>query len=425
MNLNISKQVRSCQIMLYTDQIGYRKEEIEIEEQKKILKDWLDSIKLDGVLFYGIVHDSDLTTLLDDDGYSDKDEKPHIHLVFYSNKVFRPITIFKKLGIEIIKDDETLYTHGGFSYLNNKNHDTCKAIMYLVHQTDAAVLENKFPYNITDIVSNDTGDWFLTYKEEYLTYSKGLFVNKKGKVRELDEENMLFDILDEVFKLGYNLGDFDSYLESLPRRYKYKYEKKIEEYYYKGVHRRYEDKASLDVHRVSIFIYGPAGCGKTYGSVHTLIDMNRKVYQVGQSSGTGGEDNIKPNDCLIYDDRIPKNALDKADTNICELYRRNSGNGVFGGDFFIINHNRDFDDAFKNYYKDKDDVSTGLSEEARALKTRFYILEVNSCGMVTVKSRCSRGLDSDRKLKDDKFEEFLKRFSNYVYDLYIKSGSPF
>lgn len=415
--LDLSKTCKACDLLLYVDQIGHRKEKLTVDEQKIILNSFLEEdIDLDDIAFYGIVHDSDLKTLVDKEGYSEELEKPHIHLVFYcSSHQFRPIVLFKKLGIDITQADVNYLTHGGFEYLNIRKHEVCKSVLYLVHQTDKSILDRKFPYEVANIVTNDPDrDYFLHYSDEYNKYCHGLFISKTGQVKQLDEEDMLFDILDEVFKLGYDLGDFDSYLESLPRRYKYKYEKKIEEYYYKGVRRRYEDKANLDVHRVSIFIYGPPGCGKTYGSIHTLLDLDRKVYQVGQSSGTGGEDYIKPNDCLVYDDRIPKNALDKADTNICELYKRNSGNGIFGGDFFIINHNRCFYEAFKNYYKDKDDDSTELSEEAKALATRFYVLEVTLDGNVLVKGKCTRGLKADIDIRDKKFDSFLKIFQSYI-----------
>lgn len=423
-SLNLSKPVRAWQIMLYCDQIGYRNQDLDENQQEQILSDFLKNIKFTEGLFYGIVHNKELTTKLEDADFNELPEKRHIHLVFYTSNQIRPYTILKSLDVEIIKDDETLYTHGGFSYLNIKKHEVSKAILYLNHNTEKALMENKPLYAISDIVTNDTDkDWYFKYSEEYSRYSEGLYINKFGQVQQINEEDKLFDILDRVFEIGYEMGDLDKYLDTeIPRRYKYKYEHRIEEYYYKGVHKRYTEKDTLNVHRCSIFIYGPPGVGKTYASIHSLKDLGRSIYQVGQSSGSGGEDNIKPNDCLIYDDRIPKNCLDKADTNICELYRRNANNGVFGGDYFIINHNRSFDDAFKDYYKSESEKdSTDLSAEAEALKTRFYIIEVDDKGIVWTHQHCTRGLKIDRDIVDIKFDKFIKLFTDYIHYKYTNS----
>lgn len=418
--LDLSKQVRAWQIMLYCDQIGHRNEDLTEDEQEQILKDFLNGITFKDGLFYGIVHTKELTTKVDDSDYTEVSEKKHIHLVFYTSNQIRPFTILKSLGIQIIKDDENLYSHGGFSYLNIKKHEVAKAVLYLNHNTEKAILDNKPSYNISDIVTNDTEpDWYHKYSDEYTRYCEGLYVNKYGQVQTLNEEDKLFDILDEAYEIGYSFGDLDSYIDEIPRRYKYKYYSKIEDSYYRGVHKRFTNKDTLDVHRCSVFIYGPSDTGKTYASVHSLLELGRRVYQVGQSSGTGGEDNIKPGDCLVYDDRVPKNCLDKADTNVCELYRRNSNNGVFAGDYFIINYNRPFDEVFKNYYKTDDD-SEGLSEEAKALKTRFYIVEVDINGHYTVHQKGERGTQEDCAIRDKKFNDFMNHFNKHFTEFYEK-----
>jgi len=270
-------------------------------------------------------------------------------------------------------------------------------------------------YDYSEIVTNDTNEFYTNFTKEYDYYLKDLYVNKKGQINQLDEEDALFDILDRAFDFGYNLDNYDILLDSIPRRYIHKYLTKINAEYFRGVDKRYRDKSNLDVLRVSIYIEGTPECGKTYGSVHTLLDMNRSVYQVSASSNTGAEDNIRPYECLIYDDRIPQKVLDKADTNICELYRRNANNGVFGGDFFIMNYNTSFDKTFKNYYKDKDDTSEGLSDQAKALKTRLFIVQIID-GQVNVVQRCMRGTPEQVQQRNDKFNEFIKRFRRYIAD---------
>lgn len=416
--LDLSKRVRAWQIMLYCDQIGHRNEDLTDAEQETILKDFLNGIIFNDGLFYGIVHNKELTTKVEDSDYSELPEKKHIHLVFYTSNQIRPFTILKSLGVQIVKDDENLYTHGGFSYLNIKRHEVAKAVLYLNHATEKAIMDNKPSYAISDIVTNDVEpDWYHNYANEYSKYSEGLYVNKFGQVQVLNEEEKLFDILDEAYEIGYKFGNLDVYIDEIPRRYKYKYYKKIEEFYYRGVHKRFTNKDMLDVHRCSIFIYGPSDTGKTYASVHSLLELGRSVYQVGQSSGTGGEDNIRPCDCLVYDDRVPKNCLDKADTNVCELYRRNSNNGVFAGDYFIINYNRSFDEVFKNYYKNDDDIA-GLSEEAKALKTRFYIVEVDAKGGYVIHQRGERGTQEDCVIRDSKFDDFMVHFTKHFTVFY-------
>lgn len=330
------------------------------------------------------------------------------------------------MNINITKADEKLYEHDGFSYLNIHSHDLSRQVLYLVHSTEAAIKDLKYSYRIEDIVTNDLDkDYFMKYKEEYEIYCKGLYVNKKGKIKELDEEDFLYNLLDEVCELGYRLGDLDKFKEEIPRRYKYKYEKDIDREYWRGVDKRLESRDDIDVHRCSIFIFGPSDIGKTYASVHSLMDMYRKVRTIGMSSGTGAEDKVKPNECLVYDDRIPKNCLDKADTNICELYRRGSNNRIFGGDYFIMTYNRRFDDAFRNYCKDKDDESSMLSPEALAVKSRFYIVEVDSKGNCLLIQKCTRGLISDCEIRDKKFFDFMGKFEKYL-DEYRRDGEgPF
>ena len=415
MDINFSKQCRCFALMLYVDQIGHRKENLTNEEQIKILRDYLNGLELKNIKFYAIVHHKELTNNFDTD-LKDKEEKPHIHMIFRSNYSIRPSTVFKMIGVEINDSDKSLYSKKGFYYLNTKRHDEVSSIVYLTHETDNAKLELKPLYNRNEIVTNDSAGYIDKCYEDYQTYFGGLRINKKGKVNSLEEQNILFDYLDEVSKLGYELGDLNEYVDNIPRRYKYKYEDKISNAYFKGVQRRIQNNDRLDVNRVSIYIYGEAGTGKSYGALHTLEDMGRKYYQVTASSGTGGEDDVMPNQCLVYDDRLPANCLDKADDRICRTYRRNRNNGVFSGDFFIINHNKSFDDAFKDWFKNKNENDDKLSEVVKAMKTRFFILNVKN-GEVIVEQMNSRLSDFYAE-KEKKFMEFKAIFEKYIKDHY-------
>lgn len=416
-------------LMIYVDQLGYRQEECQpemsLEDQVKLLNDFLQSLLSDEdrqFEFFGIVHCLEVKASFSTN-LTEVNEKPHIHIAFIFDHRSRPITVLKyltKFGLDIdVEKDRTLYTHEGYKVLNFQRHDQYRAYAYMTHETDQAIFEGKPTYSKDALVTSFDSLKKEEYESNYRKYFDKLFLNKYGQVQEISEENQLIIYLDECFRLGYNLEDLDSYLDTLPKHYLLKYKRKFPEYYYDGARKRYEDKSNLDVLRVSIYIEGVPECGKTYGSIHTLLDLGRKVYQVGQSSGSGGEDNIKPRDCLVYDDRIPKNCLDKADTNICELYRRNSSNGLFGGDFFIMNYNSSFEDAFKNYYKDKDDASDSLSDQALAVKSRLFIIKVSG-GCVQVKQRCTRGLPEEVKLRNDKFNQFLEIFTKYISEKFDK-----
>jgi len=401
--------------MLYVDQIGHRKEDLTNKEQIKILRDYLKGLDFTDIMYYGIVHYKELTNNFNTD-LRDEEEKPHIHIIFRSNYSIRPSTVFKKIGVEITKSDEKIYTHGGFSYLNTKKHEEISSIVYLSHETDKAKIDLKPLYSRSEIVTNDSAEYIEKCYEDYQIYFGDLRINKKGKVNSIEEQNILFDYLDEVYKLGYEFGDLRFFLDNIPRRYKYKYEDKISTYYFKGVQNRIMNNDRLDVNRVSIYIYGEPGTGKSYGALHTLEDLGRKYYQVTASSGTGGEDDIMPNQCLVYDDRLPTNCLDKADDRVCRTYRRNSNNGVFGGDFFIINHNKSFNKAFKDWFKNKNDDDDELSEEVKAMKTRFFILNVKN-GKVVIEQMNCRPSDYYAE-KEKKFLEFKSIFEKYIKEHY-------
>lgn len=413
-SLNLSKQAKAWQIMLYVEQIGIT-EELTREQKIIKLKEFLNSLKFDRGLFYGILHYKELVTkLFDEENFVEEYEEPHLHLVFYTTNQYRPSTILKDIGVIIKKENESLYTHGGFSYLNIKQHQVASSVIYLNHNSSPAKNENKILYEISDIVTNDTDiDWYIKYEKEYATYIDGTYVNKYGQIQQLHEDNELFDYLDASFNYGYDLKDFELFINEIPRRYKYKYYDKLEKYYYQGVDKRYNDKMNTDVCRVSIFIQGTYECGKSYASKMALLDMNRKVEIIGASSGTGAEDNVKPTDCLIYDDRIPKFCLDKADTYMCRTYRRGSHNGIFAGDFFIMNYNSSFEESFKSYYKDKGDDITELSDQAKAVKTRLFIIKIET-GKVKILQRCMRGTPEQIRERNKKFEEFLTYFKKYI-----------
>lgn len=413
--LDLSKQVRAWQIMLYVEQIGHR-EELTKDEKEVILKEYLDNIEFKDGLFYGILHNKELNTVLNEDvNFTEEKEEPHLHLVFYTANQIRPSTILRLLGIEILKENENLYTHGGFSYLNIKKHEVAKAILYLNHNTEKAIIDNKPLYEISDIVTNDTEvEWYHKYSEEYSKYSEGLYINRFGQVQQVNEEDKLFDYFDELEKLGFEFGDFYKYIDSIPRRYKYKYYHKLEEVYYRGVHRRLRMNYNLRVNRVAIFIHGGHGVGKTHACEYALQKLNRCFNTITSSSGTGGEDNIIPGQSIIYDDRIPANCLDKADDKVCMTYRRNSNNGVFSGDFFIINHNKSFDSAFSEWWKSKGDPEDELSASCKALKSRFFIIEVSDYGTITVVQVPTRAESEVQKEKIAKFNEFLKYFSEPI-----------
>lgn len=326
--INFGVQCRSFTFMVYIDQIGHRMEKLDVDASKDILDEFMRRIKNDSdrnFEFFGITHFKEYKNDFDTK-FEDKPEKTHAHItVIHNSKSQRCSTTLRYMkenyGLDINLDrDKTMYQKGGFKINNEKSHGICSQYMYCMHLTNDAIKENKPEYEENYIITSLDSIAIDGLKEEYNKYMNGLFLNRFGKVRELDEESFLFDLLSKFESFGYNLDDINDHLYDrtlVPERYYYKYLDKIEKYYYRGINRRVDTTTELDIDRVSIFIQGPPGCGKSYGVVKALKDMGKSVYCVTSSSGTGGEDGIKANQCIVYDDRIPKDCLDKADQKIC------------------------------------------------------------------------------------------------------------
>lgn len=382
--LTSESSVRSISLKFYFEQIP---------DGENVLYDTIRGIDKGKYHVLAIKHDKDT---VGDDFWEPSVEKPHFHIIARSsnNSPTKLGTVLNMFGVVFRKglDDVLLAHHGAETVRNFAN-----MAVYLTHDTEDAILDGKYQYQISDIVSNLTEDEIMRVRDGYIR------LHDIGKVSDSD-----MAVLDkEARQLGYDLKDFDEWYGSLPYKVRSNcHIKTIKESYELGVSERMETGINLDVPRLCIFIRGEANLGKTYASKASVIGL--KIREVVK--GSGRYDDIRlSDDVLIADDVEMANILNMCDNRICRARKRCKGSPIWSGRYVIVTSNKSFEEWVRSS-PDNDDIE--------ACRSRFFIchIETDSDGThyLHCDSPASRGSSEVRLGLKARYIEFRDKFNDTI-----------
>lgn len=445
---SIESSVRTLSLKCYAEQVegyeeykelGWTDDSILLEVMNRL--DNTDLFPRDLFIELGIIHNRDN---LDDDFWLPSVEKPHIHV--WLKVLGNPLklrTLFNKLGINgKRKEDEKLWKKHGAESISSSIEECA---LYSTHETADAIRDGKFTYDIEEVHTNLT-------REELLQLRAAAESKKLGKERSTTIE--LEKINAEAYRRGYELKDFDDWFFSLPFdiQRQTSFEKLCRNTYSRGMGKLAEEKRNLN--RLSIFIKGEPGKGKTFSTLEALKRMNKKVFFV-DGGKTGKFDNLKAShEALVIDDYRSENVLKMSDNYLCQAYRRQNNNPLWAGNIFISLNNKDFFDWveecdsstfswFKSWENKKKDVETyytyckryesdskfrekldskspsdkWVNDRFYAVYDRFYICEIeeiDGLNQLVCKKVSTRGTPEEQKERLNLFLEFQENFNNII-----------
>lgn len=387
--MTMKSNVKTLALKVYDEQIpdGWEKLKERIKELKKAEYQCL-----------GIKHDIDV---LGDDFFEPSTEKPHYHILIrvmqdaqnVSKSGKHVSTILNDLGIVFRKEDATMITNHGIETVG----DFGAYATYLTHDTEKAIADGKQHYSTEAIVSNLSPEEILQIRDGYIRVSE---TARKVKPEELIEIDAY------LFELGLNLGDFDEwYNEQCFMLRRHTSMKTLKESYYRGIEARVQKNKF--VNRLCIFITGKQNSGKSYTSLETLKRMGYKRIHSVDNGGTGKFDELSPTtQAIIIDDQTAPALLNLCDCKIVKAYRRGSGDRYFAGDMLIVTSNL----SFEAWAKD-----CGCEDnQIEALKSRFYVCELNENGHLNCKSVGYRGGIEEQKERLKKFLKFKTTYDSLI-----------
>ena len=384
--LSIHSKVNAFAIKFYDEQLPYG---------WQITSDAIKSFDKEKVIVMAIRHDRDEQA---DGIWAVALEKPHYHVIFKlrdNKKKERISTVLSKLQIYYRPqlDDSLIENHGIESIGSFTGY-----ALYLTHETKDAIADNKEIYELSEIVSNLNEDEIKHVRDGFIRFSD---IGKKVAISKLEE-------LDKnAFELGYKLKNFSEWYNSLPFAVRsHSKMKTIEESYSRGVQVRMEE--GTEITRLCVYIQGSPNTGKTYAVKQALMGKQTLMVSGG---GTGKFDRLRPDhEAIIIDDDICPNLLNITDNYICRVYRRNSGNPVWAGSYFIVTSNLTFDEWLET-------CGIKSAVHKNALATRFYICTVeqeNGVSRLALAQPSTRGSIEEQTQRADSFVKFQAIFNQTI-----------
>ena len=342
----------------------------------------------DDVHVIAIRHDRDYNA---DDAFLPSIEKPHVHIIWRTTgRTPRKVrSVLNALGVFFRPDkDKKLWEEHGVETVGN----FAKYALYLTHETPEAIADGKALYELDDLVSNLTREEIVQVRDGYIRLAEPEQRVGTRQMAELDEG---------AYRIGYDLKPFEEWYNALPfEERSHAKMRTVKESYERGVLSRVaqDDK----VNRLCIFIQGEPNCGKTYAALKAL--SGRRILKV-EGGGTGKFDRLSPatEAIVISDDDIKSNLLNMTDNYMCQVYRRQSNNPYWCGEYFIVTSNLDFFEWLYNcrVYRD---------EHQAALESRFYICHVYN-GVLQCTEVSERGTKADQEERKKKFIDFRNKFN--------------
>ena len=396
--LTFRSSVRTLELVFYDEQLPYGWLRLK-ETIKSIDKSKMQILSIKHNKDEGISHKMDEEVL----------EKDHYMVIIRmcNNKTAKVGTLLNMLKIEFRPaSDQTLWENGGCRTIRNFSDRA----MYLIHETEEAILDHKPQYSIDDIFSNLDRDEIKQIMEGYVRVGK----------KKIDNETMA-ELDQYAYDLGYKLGSFESWYSSLEFAIrKNAGMRTIKESYYRGVEER--AKKGEEINRLCVFIQGAGNSGKTYSAIHSFENNEKLIIDGG---GTGKYDRLTVStDVVIVDDQCSNYLLNMADNKICQVYRRGSNNPFWCGRYFIITSNYSFEDWAEMCGIAKEIYIRGvkiINPQYSALLSRFYTCHIES-GQLVVDTYSDRGSDSFQEVKLEMFLEFRDKY-NAILSQYKKGKS--
>lgn len=352
-----------------------------------------------------ILHDKDT---LSDDKWAPANEKPHVHTILRcvgGTKNRKVRTLLNMLGIQYRKgvDDELWENHGVETVSDFSGYS-----MYLTHDTEQAQLDGKWVYDLDEVVTNLTPEELQQVRDGYARMSSER--PTPALMRSLDAD---------ARKLGDDLKDFEPWLDSqsvevrsnskiraIERSYKYHYNTRLQEL-----------KGSPLV-RLCVFVQGRANLGKSYAAQYALAGY--KIHSVKAGKSGKLDDLTLYHDAIILDDCTCPNMLAMTDNYVCQPYRRNNGNPLWRGKYFIVTSNKTFHQWLNDCHMSDANIE--------AMRTRFYVCEVlpdeNGVPELITISDSPRGTEEEQIEREHMFHEFEQRFDKSLADYHALKRKP-
>lgn len=375
--------------------------------------------------FHAVVHYKDTNRpKTDAEKWRPSLEKPHCHLlIFYSDRdqnnrylktrMSTLLNLLSKYGLVFREgqDDSILFRDTRFPQMRTK--DLTRIIAYHTHETyDARETDGKELYDRSECFTNIPDNALQTYYDYYFTHLDA------PSDKELRVHAPSTDAQDEIMRQFYQHGlechDFDDEWQKLApaaRRVNGLKRACLDSYEY-GLDKLMDSDDSLNHTRCSIYIYGDAGKGKSYNAEAALRSIGCSPLIV-DGGGTGKLDNLKAtHDAILVNDEALPNILGIADDRYVRTYRRNSGNPLFTGDYFVVTHNLPFQQYIDKIYS----KSLSGQEQKRAALSRFIVCRITDDGLA-LEIAPTRG----NAYRLQKKAELFKRF----YDAFQQSFKSF
>lgn len=410
---NVQKRTSCVWFKFYAEQLGVS-EEASYEEQEKALQGYLQVLCSRALPFYvhGIVHNKDTNK---DDFWLPSVEKPHAHLLVLSyQKSFRSnrshlvqyrissiLSNLRPLHFRPDTDDTLIIQSTQFPFLKTREH--VRAIVYHTHETfEASETEGKHRYSRSECYTNIPEDLLDSYYEEYMTIMNR---GKKDLTAIANYDKLQF--MATARTLGEQGKDFAEWWFALPGQVRLLpgLKKQCVEEYDIGTDTFLSSPASVQNVRCAIFINGAPNMGKSYNSKQALATLGCKTLPIA-SGGTGKTDNLLPShDAILVDDNAVKDILAMADNSFTKVYRRNNGNPLWCGKYFVITYNGTLREYLNAYYTH----SITTDEQKEAVESRFYECTLTGSGL-TVDSVSERGDIDTIRQRHTLFKAFYDAF---------------
>lgn len=359
----------------------------------------------------------------EDDFFVPSIKKRHYHLIMR----FTPVqgvhrdgrkvrTLLNLLGIKYRKNyDESLILNKGIESVEN----FAAYLLYLTHGDEKSILAGKAPYDKSELVSNCID----SYDDILQGYSGRIVPHKLSR----EEFERVFNV---AYEYGLNGRSFESFVNDINRFLVLSSSKLrvLERNHSDGLRSRISQHKEID--RLVLFIEGDANLGKSYNVRLALEDLGVRNPLFVTNSGSGKYDALSiDNDALVLDDVTGKDMLNVSDQYECSLYRRNSGDAVWGGRYLIVTNNHPFRPWLVR--------SLGLSVDScgqlsrydeltlEPCMTRFYAVRLveRSDGIHAVLCNVFKRGDADKQSRvKSMYDAFMSSFLGHVNDYHNKNN---
>ncbi len=382
----MESSLRNISVKCYAEQLGLPADATPIQIVRKLAK-IIPQIDSERYQVFAICHCRDTNK---DDIWDPSVEKPHVHIWARvkkgnSQKVRTWLNLFHvkyRKGL----DDSLFANHG----VEGIDKDLCNCAMYATHDTDKAIKDGKAHYELEEVIMNMSMDEFKNIRAGYISGLSG-----SGKV-DLKTRTELSSV---AFKMGYELKGWTAFYSILSEAQKECSAgmKVWKEEYKLGTTARYTENKY--VNRLSIYIQGKAGIGKSYYS-----DSLPGVLAVDGGDTGKFDDLTEAHRGISISDYHTKNLLNLADNKMCHVYRRNKDNPLFCGDLFVVTGN----DSFEDWVIQCNGGHKPNNYDA--YESRFYICHVDAEGKLICDHPSKRGTEAEQQDRLNRFLEFKKGF---------------